>query len=135
MGDRLTDADVKSWLDGNPDLARLNSGLRFAEGAGGAPVRKYRNEPTVYKGREYASIKEANRARMLDALQANGEIEAWIPQVTLNLAPGVNVRVDFVILLKGMRWRAEDTKGFLTKEWKIKAKLFKAKYGEAIIEL
>jgi hypothetical protein len=133
MGDHWTEEELRERLVGNPDLARLNRGLPALPPE--PKVRKYRNEPTVYKGREYASIKEANRARLLDALQANGEIEAWIPQVTLNLAPGVNIRVDFVILMKGMRWRAEDTKGFRTPDWKIKAKLFKAKYGEAIIEL
>jgi hypothetical protein len=117
-----------SSLRENPDLVARNPDL-FAE-----PVtkpskpRKYRNEPTEYGGRYYQSIKEATRAEELDLLKRAGEIIAWFPQVSFPLEKGIRYVADFVVLLPDLSVRVEDAKGVRTKEYRIKKKLFEARY-------
>ncbi len=127
MTDRVTEADVQSWLRDNPDLARLNQGLPALPPE--PKMRKYRNDPCEYKGRRYDSVKEATRAQQLDILQGEGKIMGWIPQVTFRLQAGIGYRADFVVLLPGGTFRVEDTKGVLTPHFKDKAKLFRDRFG------
>jgi hypothetical protein len=125
-----------SSLAANPDLVRLNPELLNCPAESDTPkVRKYRNTPTVYAGREYASAREATRARDLDLMRKAGEIVYWWPQVPFPLSQGVKYVADFVVLLPDLSVRVEDSKGVRTKEYRIKAKLFKARYGRTIDEV
>lgn len=115
-------------LRDNPDLVRLNPELAVPDEP---KQRKYRNTPTVYAGREYASCREATRARDLDLLQKAGEIVYWWPQVPFPLSKGVKYVADFVVLLPDLSVRVEDVKSPATrkdKAYRIKAKLFEARY-------
>jgi hypothetical protein len=121
--------DIES-LKANPDIVRLNPELQEAP-----KRRKYGNVPTEYKGRNYASKREAGRAKNLDFEVMAGTVVVWFAQVPFKLALGVTYISDFVILLPDGTWRVEDSKGVRTQVFKIKAKLFKAKYGREIIEV
>jgi hypothetical protein len=123
--------DIES-LKANPDIVRLNPELQEAPKE---KRRKFGNMPTLYNGRHYASIKEATHARDLDLEKKAGDILAWFAQVPFSLAEGVTYVADFVVILKNWQVEVRDTKGFRTKEYKLKRKLFKAKYGREIIEV
>ena len=116
------------------DFRRLNPEL-YAEPD--PKPRKYYNVPTEYRGRVYASVKEAERAAELDLLKMAGHLIAWWPQVDIPVQdePRIVYRADFVVLLPDLTTRIEDTKGFKTKEYKLKRKLFKAKYHCDIVEV
>jgi hypothetical protein len=124
-----------SSLRENPDLVARNPDL-FAEPAEKpSKPRKYRNTPTEYGGRYYQSCREAARARDLDLMRKAGEIIAWFPQVSFPLEKGIRYVADFLVLLPDLSVRVEDAKGVRTKEYRIKAKLFKARYGRTIDEV
>lgn len=126
--------DLSVILENNPDLRRLNPHLVTE------PVkrRKYGNVPTVYKGREYASIKEARRAAELDILVKTGHVIMWFAQVPFELQAGIVYIADFVIIRSDWEVRIEDTKGgeaTKTQAYRMKRKLFREKYGRAITEV
>ncbi len=116
------------------DVASLNADL-FPEQAEKKP-RKYLNQPQVYNGLVYDSIKEAGRARDLDLLKRAGEIVAWFPHVNFDLPGGVRYVADFVVIDKDWRVSIEDVKSGPTKTqaYRIKKKQFKERYGKEIIE-
>jgi hypothetical protein len=100
-------------------------------------VRKYRNNPTFYNGREYQSAKEARRAGELDLLVKAGEIVAWFPQVRIRLEAGIVYVADFVVIGNDWQVTVEDVKseGTRTKEYRMKRKLFKKKFGRELKEV
>jgi hypothetical protein len=120
-------------LKANPDIVRLNPVLQ--EAPAGVVRRKYGNVPTFYGGRNFASIKEAAHARDLDLEKKAGDVLAWFAQVPFPLAEGVTYVADFVVILKDWSVEVRDTKGFLTREFKLKRKLFKARYSREIVEV
>jgi hypothetical protein len=74
--------------------------------------RKYRNVPTEYGGRKYASKAEAARAAELDLLLRAGQIRAWQPQVLFRLGSDENCyRPDFLVWHLDGSTHAEDVKG------------------------
>jgi len=115
------------------DMMRLNPELQPITNA--PKPRKYRNEPTEYNGRRYDSVKEATHAYTLDLRVKGGGIAAWCAQVPFPLAGGIRYIADFVVLAFDGTWCAEDAKGFRTKEYKLKRKLFKERYGRDIVEV
>jgi hypothetical protein len=117
----------------NPELIRLNPALQEPLKVTGR--RKFGNVPTFYGGRNFASIKEAAHARDLDLEKKAGDVLAWFAQVPFPLAEGVTYVADFVVILKDWSVEVRDTKGFLTREFKLKRKLFKARYGREIVEV
>lgn len=98
---------------------------------------KYRNKPTSIEGMRFASRKEAKRYQELCILQSIGEISKLQTQVTFPLVVNNELickyRADFVYDEKGKRI-VEDSKGFKTPEYKIKAKLMKACLGIEVME-
>ena len=121
-------------MKGNPDLAARNPQV----GAGPADVpkrSKYGNKRTLYQGVVYDSQKEASRAVELDLLKQAGEVLCWVPHVLFPLAKGIKYEADFVIVWHDWSVTIEDVKGVRTKEYRIKAKLFREKYGREIVEL
>jgi len=86
----------------------------------------------TYAGRVYDSAKEMRRAQELDILLQDETIQAWWPQITFKLT--VNGQLicryvaDFKVLYFDGRVEYEEVKGFETKEWKLKYKLFRALY-------
>lgn len=98
---------------------------------------KYRNTPTEIDGIRFASKKEARRHSYLVLLERAGEIKNLVRQprypLTVN---GLHVCTYIADAeyeeVKSGRTVTEDTKGVLTAEFKIKAKLFHALYGREV---
>jgi hypothetical protein len=120
--------DIES-LKANPDIVRLNPELQEAPKE---KRRKYGNVPTEYKGRNYSSKREAGRAKDLDFEVTAGTVVVWFAQVPFKLALGVTYIADFVVIMPDWSVRVEEVKGFETREWKLKRKLFESKYGHEI---
>lgn len=98
---------------------------------------KYRNQPTEIDGIRFASKKEARRYQDLMLLERAGEIANLVRQprypLTVN---GLHVctyvgDAEYAEVKSG-RTVTEDTKGVLTPEFKLKAKLFHALYGREV---
>lgn len=107
--------------------------------AAAAPRRKYRNTPTVIDGVRFDSAGEADRWGELRLLQAGGAIRDLRRQVAHPLfVNGVLVctlRADFeYVETASGRVVTEDFKGVRTKDWTIKAKLFRALTGREVLE-
>jgi hypothetical protein len=94
-------------------------------------VSKYRSKPTVVDGVRFASKREATRYGQLKLLQKANEIR------DLELQPRFPLKVNGELVTtyvadfgyresKNGNWVVEDTKGFRTDAYKIKAKLLKA---------
>ena len=92
---------------------------------------KYRNVPTPGPGgRVYASKLEARHAEVLEAQQRAGLIRGWLPQVSLPV-PGTSRRmiVDFLVVRNDGTLVLQDTKGMVTRDWRIKAELVERALG------
>jgi hypothetical protein len=132
MDSNQTAFTLDGLMKGNPDLAARNPSLTTEDG----PKRsKYGNRRTEYGGMMFDSQREASRAVELDMLKRAGEVLCWTPHVVFPLAKGVSYEADFVIVYTDWHVEVEDTKGFRTKEYRIKKKLFAERYGREIIEV
>lgn len=99
-----------------------------------AKKSKYRAQPTMLDGKRYASKREAQRAAELKVLWQAREIAGYAEQVEFLLPGGIRYRADFVVLKKDGAYEIEDTKGFQTKEYRLKKKLM-AEAGLMIKEI
>jgi hypothetical protein len=97
--------------------------------------RKYHNTPVTVDGVYFASQKEAARWGQLKLLERAGLITNLRRQVRYPLdVNGARVAVyiaDHDYIEDG-ELITEDSKGFVTKEFRLKAKLFEAIYGRKI---
>lgn len=112
-------------------------------------MNKYRNRKTVVDGICFDSKKEAQRYKILKALERAGEIRDLRLQVPFELQPaftyqGKRVRsiryiADFTYYAPGENGHrvfvVEDTKGVRTKEYELKRKMFLFKNGFEITEV
>lgn len=105
---------------------------------------KYGNTKTTVDGIKFDSKREASRYSQLKLLERAGKITDLILQPRFELIPkyeinGRKVRkmeyiADFQYVENG-KTVIEDSKGFKTKEYLIKKKLFEFKYGIEIAEI
>lgn len=97
---------------------------------------KFRNKPLRVDGAYFASGKEANRFVQLQMLERKGKISNLKRQVAYDLAVnGVHITryvSDHEYDQDGAHV-VEDSKGFLTPEFKIKARLMKAILGIDVV--
>ena len=98
---------------------------------------KYSNQKVVIDNIKFDSKKEANRYLELKIIEKAGEISNLQLQKSFLLIDkqkderAVTYKADFVYYDdKKQRWIAEDVKGYKTKEYIIKRKLFKSIYGK-----
>ena len=98
---------------------------------------KYSNNSPVIGGITFDSKKEAKRYLELKLLEKAGEIcDLQLQKIFLLVEKqkderAVTYKADFVYYDdKKQRWIAEDVKGYKTKEYIIKRKLFKSIYGK-----
>lgn len=102
---------------------------------------KYHARRTAYDGAWYDSHGEAEYARRLDLLKAAGAIHDWSrgrEWVLLDTPPGgsrrdrITLRPDFEVWDTPDRdgFRVIDFKGMVTREFRLKAKLWKARYPD-----
>lgn len=100
------------------------------------PRTKYGNRILVVDGLKFDSLKEFHRWSELKLLERAGKISNLARQVRVPLiVAGVKVCTivpDFRYVENG-EWVTEDTKGFVTPEWKLKAKLYAAIHGREIV--
>jgi hypothetical protein len=98
---------------------------------------KYNARKTEANGRIYDSKKEASFAGELELRRRAGEIAAYIPQVSLPLAPNSDrrYRADFLVLKPGWENFIEfiDVKGKDTPQSKLKRDLLAENYGIEVI--
>ena len=109
--------------------------------------RKYKNTPIEVNGYKFASKKEANRYKTLQAMVELGVISDLRLQQKFVLIP--SQRIDGKLVERECSYKAdfvyidnetgktvvEDTKGFRTKDYVIKRKLMLQKFGIKIKEL
>ena len=112
-------------------------------------MNKYRNQKIVVDGIMFDSKKEAKRYQFLKALERAGEIKNLKTQVPFELQPafrydGKGIRAikyiaDFTYYARNKDGRfilvVEDTKGYRTKEYELKKKLFLFTQGFPITEV
>ena len=151
MGVELTQAWLDAQLRDNPDFAEACASVGIVPSGEAAPKkRKYLNTPTEYEGVIWASAHEAERAFLLINQQANKEIYALAYHVPFEVQPEGAEKIiyvaDFVYLevIDGVlqivvedakAWDKETGKFRMTRDYRIKKKLFEAKYKIKLIEV
>ena len=96
---------------------------------------KYRSYKISVDGHTFDSQKEANYYCDLKMrLQAN-EINGFCLQPTFILAPGLKYKADFIVFNKDNSTDVIDVKGFKTKEYITKKKVFEDKFNLKITEV
>jgi len=87
-----------------------------------------------WAGHGHESRGEANYCNQLNALKRAGDIKDYEIQKTFHLVVNGKTicahRVDFVVTDNDGRRHVEEFKGFATREWAIKKKLFEAVYPD-----
>lgn len=112
------------------DVIKLNPELTQATES--QPASKYKNVRTEAGGLRFQSGHEASEIMKLVLLDEKHLIFGLRLQVKFHLAGGNSYIADAVYLDEKLRAHVVDAKGVLTKEFKIKAKLFAEKYGKEI---
>jgi hypothetical protein len=98
-------------------------------------MNKYHSKKTVLGGITFDSGMEASRWQELCLLQRVGQIQELQRQVKFELIPkqngerAVNYKADFTYTEGGEKI-VEDVKGYRTKDYILKRKLFKSRYPE-----
>ncbi len=105
---------------------------------------KYHNKKCEYKGLKFDSLKERNHYIVLEHLEKTNQIKDLKRQVKFELQPSfklngktiraINYIADFTYLKDGVLV-VVDTKGFRTKDYLLKKKMFQYKYGMDIVEV
>lgn len=94
---------------------------------------KYGAIRTAYNGGVYDSKGEAAYARTLDLLLAAGHLRSWRrgrPWLLLEPPNKVTYTPDFEVMTLAGELRCLDFKGVVTEVFKLKAKLFRARYPD-----
>lgn len=95
---------------------------------------KYRATKTSVDGHTFDSQKEANYYSMLKLRLQGKDIKGFCLQPTFILAPGLKYKADFVVFNNDGTYDVIDVKGFKTKEYIAKKKVFEDKYNLTIKE-
>ncbi len=131
--------DIKDFseeiLERNPELKELLAALK--------PASKYRNVKAEAAGMTFASGHEAAEVSKLILLEEQKRIFALRLQVRFPLSKKITYVADAVYLDDKLAVHVVDCKAFdkktgkylRTKEYALKCKLFKAKYGRDIEEI
>ena len=121
--ERINQSDM--WSEEQLREYCKRTGMPLPAGVADSPPKqsKYRNKRTEYNGRIYDSKREAQRAAELQLLVKSGDVAAVLEQVAFTLAGGIKYRADFVILGWDGTFTVEDSKGILTKEYRLKKRL------------
>ena len=85
---------------------------------------KYGSIKTSVDGQKFDSVKEANYYNDLKMRLLAGDIKGFCLQPTFILAPGLKYKADFIVFNLDGTTEIVDTKGFRTKEYIAKKKVF-----------
>ncbi len=96
---------------------------------------KYRANKVSVDGHTFDSQKEADYYCELKMRLQAKEINGFCLQPTFMLAPGLKYKADFIIFNKDNSTEVIDVKGFKTKEYIAKKKVFEDKFNLKIKEI
>ncbi|MFR0822974.1 MAG: DUF1064 domain-containing protein [Clostridia bacterium] len=96
---------------------------------------KYRAKKVSVDGHTFDSQKEADYYCELKLKVQGHEINGFCLQPTFILAPGLKYKADFIVFHNDNSYDVVDVKGFKTKEYIAKKKVFEDKYHLKIIEI
>ncbi len=96
---------------------------------------KYRANKVSIDGHTFDSQKEADFYCQLKLRLQGNEINGFCLQPTFILAPGLKYKADFIIFNKDNSTEVIDVKGFKTKEYIAKKKVFEDKFNLKIKEI
>lgn len=96
---------------------------------------KYRANKTSIDGHTFDSQKEAEYYCELKLKLQSKLINGFCLQPTFILAPGLKYKADFIVFNADGTYDVIDVKGFKTKEYIAKKKVFEDKYNMKIIEI
>ena len=96
---------------------------------------KYRANKVSVDGHTFDSQKEADYYCELKMRLQAKEINGFCLQPIFMLAPGLKYKADFIVFNKDDSTEVIDVKGFKTKEYIAKKKVFEDKYNLKITEL
>lgn len=96
---------------------------------------KYGAVKTSVDGHTFDSKKEADYYQELKIRMQCGDIRGFCLQPTFILAPGLKYKADFIVFNNDETTEIVDTKGFKTKEYIAKKKVFEDKFNLKIIEI
>ena len=96
---------------------------------------KYRANKVSIDGHTFDSQKEADYYCELKLRLQSNEINGFCLQPTFILAPGLKYKADFIIFNKDNSTEVIDVKGFKTKEYIAKKKVFEDKFHLKIKEI
>lgn len=96
---------------------------------------KYRAQKTSIDGHTFDSKKEANYYTELKLRLQAGDIRGFCLQPTFILAPGLKYKADFIVFNNDNSTEVIDVKGFKTKEYIAKKKVFEEKFNLKLIEI
>jgi hypothetical protein len=89
---------------------------------------KYHATRTKVDGISFASKLEANRYATIAAALTRGAIRGYCRQPIFDLATGITYRPDFIVFHNDGTCDIVECKGYETREYKLKMKLFAQKY-------
>ena len=96
---------------------------------------KYRSYKTSVDGHTFDSLKEAEYYQDLKLRLKSADIKGFCLQPTFILAPGLKYKADFITFNNDGTYEVIDVKGFKTKEYIAKKKVFEDKYNLKITEI
>ncbi len=96
---------------------------------------KYRSYKTSVDGHTFDSLKEAEYYQNLKLRLKSDDIKGFCLQPTFILAPGLKYKADFITFNNDGTYEVIDVKGFKTKEYIAKKKVFEDKYNLKITEI
>lgn len=94
----------------------------------GKKPAKYRNEKTLLDGITFDSKAEARRYADLKLQHRAGQIRWFSRQPSFVLPGGIRYRPDFIVCSPDGKIHVEDVKGYETKDFKLKHKLWDATF-------
>lgn len=104
-----------------------------------AKHQKYRNVKTSFDGVTYDSKAEARHAKRLKllgkAINPSQRVVRVERQVKYELTAGISYRADFRVTFADGHVEVHEVKGFETREWMIKKKLFGQYYPDVILKV
>ena len=96
---------------------------------------KYKSYKTSVDGHTFDSLKEANYYNDLKLNLKSGNIKGFCLQPIFILAPGLKYKADFIVFNNDGTYDVVDVKGFKTKEYIAKKKVFEDKYNLTLKEI
>jgi hypothetical protein len=115
------------------DSAMRQLGMRSREPETAKRTSKYGAKRMTVDGIGFDSKRESRRYLTLKDMQANGEIKRFHRQVKFDLEGGVIYICDFQVFHLDDTVVYEDSKGVRTKEFNMKRRMVRARYGVEIV--